>query len=875
MLRKKHSKQFVFLTAAALLFVATFIGHTSQAAVVYEQSKIGVPYDLFQDQGAGFGFYTKYPQYSGTGPFFPGGGVAYSGTVDWLRVKRLSGVSCDIPSNINITTTDGQTFIGRVGTGSSTGPYCDFPITGLNRTDMSLGWIGFCIDGTCNNHSGTLVLDGSPENKGYVIDGTQTIQQAGGWAFQLCDAGGCSGGFQPPATTTATSTPPAKGASSILFLPGIMGSRLYEESAECGNGTVTEKQRWFSTDECSQLRLRTDFTGQSLNSLYTKPGDSSIIDNIFLVSPLYGGFLKRLAKEKAGGTIVDYRAIPYDWRLKLEDILKTREVNGKIVLDNAGTYKDSYIYHSLQELVTSSKSGKVTIVTHSNGGLLAKLLLLEMKAHNDPLLDKIDNLILVAVPQNGTPDAVVSILHGAELGGGFIINQDVSRQIVNTTPFSHQLLPTEKYFSGSTSVQTPVIKIEPGTQTDAWRTQFGSEINTKVGLYNFLSKDSGRAKPAHDDLLHPEVVDNFLLHYADTTHVAQSSFTPPSTMKVAQVAGVGASTLASITYFTDKECTSRSIFSFFQCTGYRDKLGSRVLYTNDGDGTVVVPSALAMSDSGQTKRVWVNLDKYNDLRLINTVHSSILEVPDIQDFIFNTVEATTSRTYTYLGAQAVTPVQGERLVFQLHSPLDMWVSTQTGVVSSSTQGVKGAFYRRIGELQYIEVPASERSVQVHMLGQKTGSFTLDTERWTGTTLGEHASYVAVPTATGTKVTVDVATSLAGAVLKLDREGDGVIDAEMNTGGQLTVKPVVTYSLLVSTIEKLALQKSLKQRLLTLVKSAEYVGNITPSKLIYRKLEDALLDAASDLIRLYTNKRYITATDSKTLLDMVKILRDKQ
>ncbi len=862
-------------SAFILLFSGFYLVGDLRAAVLYEQSKIGVAYSLFQDAGAGFGFYSKFPQYSGTGPIFAGGGTSYSGTLAWLRVKRISGVGCHVPNNINISATDGNTLIGSVGTGIAIGDYCDFPISGPNLTNQAVGSIGICADGTCRGNPGTLVLDGSPANAGYMFEGTQTLPaEPGGWAFQLCDSGGCSGGFETePATTTPTTTP-STGASSVLFLPGIMGSRLYEESSECADENA-EQQRWFSTDDCEQLRLRTDFTGQSLNTLYTKPSESAVIDNIFSLSPLYGDFLERLADEKEKETIADYRAVPYDWRLRLEDVLKTREENGKIIFDQSISYQQSYLYKSLEELVATSKSGKVTIVAHSNGGLLAKALLVEMEAQNDPLLDKVDNLIFVAVPQVGTPDAVVSILHGAEIAKGFLIKGEVSRQIVNTAPFSHHLLPSEQYFSlGGSSVQTPVIKIEPGSVTDSWRNQFGAEITTHQGLINFLSKDSGRIKPATDDLLHPEVVDNFLLNYADVVHSAQSAFVPPTTMKVSQVAGTGVGTPSSLTYFTDKECVSRSILSFFQCTEYRDKLGYRAVFTSDGDGTVVLPSALAMLEDSHIERVWVDLDRYNALNL-DRVHRNILEVPDIQDFIINTAEATTSRTYNYLGTEEVIPRKGPRLVFQLHSPLDMWVSTENGLVSSSTTEVSGALYERLGELQYIEVPTSEGNVELHLLGQKTGSFTLDIERWNGDSLEERIDYVAVPTATGTKVTAEIKSVLSTSVLGLDLEGDGTIDADMTAEGALTEKNVVSYSMLITTIEQLNLKKSLKRVLITTIKSAEYYSNKKPSLPLYLKLEDALLSASEDLIKLYTKKRYISAADSVVLLEMIIVLKNKQ
>ncbi len=181
------------------LFVGFFIPfQMTHAAVLYEQSKIGTAYDIFEDVGTGVGFYSKFPQYSGEGEWFPGGGEPYSGTAAWLRVKRLSGLSCTSRFTVGIVATDGVTRIGgqdSLTVGTPNGDYCDFPIAGYNRTDMAVGAIFICLDGDCNDIP-SFVLDGSPENEGYVVDGTQVMSQKGGWAFQICDSDGCEGGFE-------------------------------------------------------------------------------------------------------------------------------------------------------------------------------------------------------------------------------------------------------------------------------------------------------------------------------------------------------------------------------------------------------------------------------------------------------------------------------------------------------------------------------------------------------------------------------------------------------------------------------------------------------------------------------------------------------
>jgi len=86
------------------------------------------------------------------------------------------------------------------------------------------------------------------------------------------------------------------GASSVLFLPGIMGSQLYEESDVCDN-RVDIQERWFSRDSCDQLRLQTTFLGKSENEIFTINDQSSIVETAIIVD-LYKSFLKDLAVQK-------------------------------------------------------------------------------------------------------------------------------------------------------------------------------------------------------------------------------------------------------------------------------------------------------------------------------------------------------------------------------------------------------------------------------------------------------------------------------------------------------------------------------------------------------------------------------------------------
>lgn len=656
-----------------------------------------------------------------------------------------------------------------------------------------------------------------------------------------------------PPTYTITFTiaevpPEPAGASNILFLPGIMGSRLYEESSECGS-EVEEQERWFATDSCDHLRLQTNFLGTSLYDLYTTANKSAIVDETFGLN-LYKSFLAKLADWKEEDIIEDYVAVPYDWRLQLDKILKTRLIDDKIVYDSASSYQDSYIYQSLADLVENSKSGKVTIVTHSNGGMVAKVLLQTMKVNNDPLLSKVYNLILIGVPQSGTPEAVLGMLHGSALGPmGFALNQETSRKLMINMPFAHHLLPNEDYFS---VVDTPVITFSVGSSTDSWRETFGSEIKDQDTLQNFLSKDSGRVVPTDNDLATPAVVDGFLFNYTNVIQTLLKNWEPEPGTKVYQIAGTGIETPSAIEYFTDQRCIERNPFLLFKCVRYEPKLGYRVEHVVDGDGTVVVPSALSLGEAENVENWWLDLKSYDNFINLRKVHRDILEVEELQDFISSVVASSTIGPYTYLATSTPDFPDENRLLFRLHSPLDLYIVLHDGkVVGSSTPILRGVEYRRYGEVQQFSIPENEKDYQVRLSGLAEGSFTLDIERYEGHELEERVTYSALPSSTSTKVVIslDDVDLLSEVSLLIDYDGDGIFETLALPGlGQVTFTvPDIAAS---STPEISQKGGSSGTRVKDRVLSVAPSGVLASGMVEYKKTEHELLLQIVELLTQY-------------------------
>src|SRR3989344_2782811 len=257
----------------------------------------------------------------------------------------------------------------------------------------------------------------------------------------------------PPTTSCAINC-----YSNVLFLPGHQASRLYK------GGVVFEDQLWepniINISDFSELSL-SSVTGESVNDdIYTK----DIIDESYTELQgfnVYKNFIDFMNENVEEGLIEEWKALPYDWRLDFDQLLSSGKVIGgteenPLISYTQGT-SSPYIFQELERLVNSSRNGKVTLITHSNGGLLAKYLLNDIANPSHPyhhLFTKVDKVIMVAAPQAGTPKAIEGLLHvdSTELGvkeWGIIIDEAQSREFAENMLSAYNLLPSKKYFDRS------------------------------------------------------------------------------------------------------------------------------------------------------------------------------------------------------------------------------------------------------------------------------------------------------------------------------------------------------------------------------------------------------------------------------------------
>ncbi|KKW08090.1 MAG: hypothetical protein UY44_C0019G0010, partial [Candidatus Kaiserbacteria bacterium GW2011_GWA2_49_19] len=320
--------------------------------------------------------------------------------------------------------------------------------------------------------------------------------------------------------------------SNVLFLPGIESSRLYRAQV-VGN---EEKKLWEPgvNDELRDLWLTTE--GESIRDVYTKEND--VVDELPVVGKnIYKSLISKMDEMKTQEKIKDWKAIPYDWRLSLDDVLSYgNNVGGKIYYSgNNRATSTPYIIQELRRLAKNSKSKKVTVIAHSNGGLVAKRL---TEILGDEASQLIDKMILVAVPQVGTPMAIAAGLHGYDQAhlGGLITDEEDARTFSSTTPMIYNLMPSAGYLA---QVKDAVVKFEISLALSDWIDNYGNLIRSENELRDFLTGYFGKVDAKTGDIDQPIKMNYSMLTDAEEIHAMLDAWTPPDGISLIQIAGWG------------------------------------------------------------------------------------------------------------------------------------------------------------------------------------------------------------------------------------------------------------------------------------------------------------------------------------------------
>lgn len=617
------------------------------------------------------------------------------------------------------------------------------------------------------------------------------------------------------------------GYSNVAFLPGIQASRLYREE-------TFENQLWEPNTNGDVEKLYMDEDGNSKNgNIYTKEG--GVIDEADIIpdgwtgsfqANVYKKFIDYMDDEMVGNEVIHaWKPLAYDWRLDFDALLASGAVQGDKIYYTGYEEQNPYILSEIEALAQSSDTGKVTLVAHSMGGLVAKKLLEDVKDENHPYHDlstKIDKLILVASPQLGTPKALEAMLHAdrQQYGvgeWGVILDEERARASSENMQSAYNLLPSPAYYD---RVSTPVITFHNSwwdgiKYIDALKARAGTEINSYDEMYKFLLGDNGkRTEPSDDNEEYPNVLNRALLDTAKELHEDEiDTWAPPVGVEVYQIAGWGEKTIKGIEY----SCP------VLTCNIDINALNRELKWTKEGDGTVVVPSAVVEDAEGT---YYVNLKDYNRWYQIgNRSHADILEIESAQDIIDAIIRNESELPYDFISETKPTDTD-EEYELVLRSPVSIDVYDQSGKHTGIVPSPKGSdlrFYEaRIPNSYYVEsaghkyVGFGREGIHVIKLsGEDLGSFTLDIRTTQNDTVVEEHQFLDLPVTAKTKGKITLGGNGVPTMV-LDVDGNGIDD--MTVSGD-TPKPIASLGVLRYVILSLNIEKGIKTSLAQKVANA--------------------------------------------------------
>ena len=722
------------------------------------------------------------------------------------------------------------------------------------------------------------------------------------------------------------------GYSNVAFLHGIEGSRLY-----VGNNQIWLPSRgsgFGTSGEDDIEKLAFSPQGTSIYDVHTK--DEDIVNTAFLFAHIYQGFSAFMDGLEHSKVINEWKPIAYDWRLDYFDLIKNgakRNSEDISYLESPGN-GTPYVIDEIQKLAASSDTGRVTIVTHSNGGLLAKTLLSELQKEDNPyhgLFSKIDRLVMVAPPQLGTPKAYVSMLHGAGhpfesfLGGiavGFFSNIDQAwRYAARNMPMAYDLLPSRTYvelmrentdnalfvFDSSLDGLASTIRARSfgyaggniETAYDYRNGETGTVTLTEYDDYKaFLLGAEGRPEPRYEDIRHPVKLERDLLEGtkgAEKTHAQIDAWLPPDLdnngeydIEVIQIAGWGNQTIRGMRYEIDDD-------AFFACTpngSLCDEFPGVMatpLMTSKGDETVVLQSAAPMS----VETWYVNLAKLDEEGDEKKEHATIMTASPVINLL-NSIIRETPRTNILYTSQS-TPSGAHITQLEMHSPVEMHVydveGNHTGYITDADgftyfeERIPGSSMLRFGESVYIFLNADE-TYRVTLDGIGNGTFTLKVKETLDDAPVGEIVYKDIPVTEFSTGEITVGSIVNTSGLSVDYEGDGKTDFELETGVNADITALEYLAMLDTAVKGMDMKLPAKITLQAHIKTVRQLLQVnlqTKNKkgkgrgMAEKKINEQILkilDQMENTTQKFVKQNLIVVEDQRIILRLSGNIKEK-
>ena len=511
-----------------------------------------------------------------------------------------------------------------------------------------------------------------------------------------------------------------KALTPVVIIPGIMGSTLTD--------AATGQERWPNADE-----LANSDTDDYLDAL-SLPGAPIVASDILReATGTYRGIFSIPIpfRQQFYGPLIDtlaaagYRegeslfVAPYDWRSGVRAAA-------------------AEIAPIIQNAAAAAEDGKIIVIAHSMGGLVAKEYLAE--APGSGFLDK---LIFLGVPQLGAPLMFKVLQYGDDIGFHVgpvqFLDPGKIKAISQGMPGVYELLPSRRY-----------TDIEGGYVIDA-----------RPGSTRALSFDETNAYMTADP---SDARSSALIAAAESFHAARD-IQPAAAPAVYNVVGCGKPTAKAFVLGGD---------------------GSVEIVRGNGDGSVPVTSAMNLAD-GYKNYFVLNAENGVD-------HAGLVRDPAslalIRAIVSGTADAAalngagiSERTQDCIEGRS----GGSAVEIVVHAIGSMVVGIVDAVgrrIGNTPDGridlqIPGGSYEEIGDNYFITVPGGGSSTLM-VQPVASGTAMVKVKKYDGkAAVKDAATYTKVSLGSAsTTATLSVSDAPAADPLSIDADGDGTEDGNI-------------------------------------------------------------------------------------------------
>ena len=223
----------------------------------------------------------------------------------------------------------------------------------------------------------------------------------------------------------------------VLFVPGLLGTEIKGKNEDL-LWLDLGKIFWSSTDDFLDdigfnKGLISSNQELSLAGVIKKKNIPFYWDYDY-TQGLMDEFVVQGYDTSEGSEDQTFYTFPYDWRYGASGIYPKPENASQMDITNS-----VLLGRKIEELAKISPTGKVDIIAHSLGGLVAKKYVLE---NDNP---KIGKLVFLGVPNLGAPLAGRGLIAGTDFGV-FGLNPQELKKISQNMPAAYDLLPAKNYF---------------------------------------------------------------------------------------------------------------------------------------------------------------------------------------------------------------------------------------------------------------------------------------------------------------------------------------------------------------------------------------------------------------------------------------------